>query len=60
MRLSNVDTEKLKRFKCKLTCCFKLVPDIVRDGIREFMNDTDGPAGKGERELMGLSVDGYL
>ena len=31
---------------------------MVRGGIREFVNDTDGPAFL-ERELVGLGVDGY-
>ena len=30
----------------------------VRGGIREFMNNADGPAFL-ERELVGLGVDGY-
>jgi hypothetical protein len=30
----------------------------IGGGIREFVNDTDGPAFL-ERELVGLGVDGY-
>jgi hypothetical protein len=31
---------------------------MVGGGIREFVNDTDGPAFL-EKELMGFGVDGY-
>ena len=31
---------------------------MVGGGIREFVNDSDGPASL-ERELMGLDMDGY-
>ena len=37
---------------------FMLAVDVVGDGIREFVNNTDGPAFL-ERELVGLGVDGY-
>ena len=37
---------------------FMLVADMVRGGIREFVNDMDGPDFL-ERELVGLGVDGY-
>ena len=36
--------------------CFILVADMVRGGIQEFVNDTDGPAFL-ETELVGLSMD---
>ena len=58
MRLSNVETGRLTRFKFKLICSFKLAVDMVRGDIREFVNDMEGPAFL-ERELMGLGVDGY-
>ena len=58
MRLSYVDTRELAGFKDKLICHFILTADMVRGGIQEFVNDTDGPAFL-ERELMGLIVDGY-
>jgi hypothetical protein len=48
----------LAGFKDELICRFILAIDMVRDGIREFVNDTDRPAFL-ERELMGLGVDGY-
>ena len=32
--------------------------DVVGGGIREFVDDTDGPAFM-EMELVGLGVDGY-
>ena len=35
-----------------------LAADVVGGGIREFMNNVDGPAFL-ERELVGLGVDGY-
>ena len=38
-------------------CCFMLAANVVRGGIWEFVNDTDGPAFL-EKELMGLDVDG--
>jgi hypothetical protein len=41
-----------------LECRFILATDVVRGGIREFVDDTDGPAFL-ERELVGLGVDGY-
>ena len=44
VRLLNVDTGRLVGFKYKLICRFKLVADMVRGGIKEFANDTDGPA----------------
>ena len=39
-------------------CRFKLAMDMVEGGIREFVNDTDGPAFL-KRELLGLGMDGY-
>ena len=42
----------------KLVCHFKFVVDMVGGGIREFVNDMDGPAFL-ERDLMGYGVDGY-
>ena len=44
--------------KCMLVCCFKLVADMVGDGIREFVDDRDGPAFL-ERELVRFGADGY-
>jgi hypothetical protein len=43
---------------CKLVCRFKLVVDMVGGGIRQFVNDTEGPAFL-ERELIKLSMDRY-
>jgi hypothetical protein len=54
VRLLYVDTGRLSRLKYKLICHFKLVVDMVR----EFVNDTVGPAFL-EREVMGLGVDRY-
>ena len=38
---------------------FQIGMDVIRSGIREFVNDEEGPAFL-ERELMGLGVDEYL
>ena len=46
----------MKGFKDELIYRFILVADMVRGVIREFVNNTDGPAFL-ERELMGLGVD---
>ena len=58
VRLLDVGTGKLAGFQNKLICCFILVADVVGGGIREFMNNADGPAFL-ERELVGLGMDGY-
>ena len=58
VRLLNVVTGRLLGLKYKLICCFKLAADMLGDGIREFVNDTDGPAFL-ERELVELGVDEY-
>ena len=58
VRLLNVDTGRLAGFKYKLICRFKLTAEMVWGGIREFVNDTDGPEFL-ERELMELGVDEY-
>ena len=44
--------------KYKLVCNFKLVADMVRGGVREFVYDADRSAFL-ETELMGFDVDGY-
>ena len=44
VRLSDVDTGELAGFQKKLVRRFMLVADLVRGGIREFMNNADGPA----------------
>ena len=44
--------------KYKFICHFQLTAEMVRGGIREFVNNTDGPAFL-KRELMGLDVDAY-
>ena len=58
VRLSEVDTWELAGFQNPLICRFMLAEDMVVGGVREFMNNTDGPAFL-ERELMGLGMDGY-
>ena len=58
MTLLDVDTWELMGFQNQLICHFMLVADVVEAGVREFVNDTDGPAIL-ERELVGLGVDGY-
>ena len=58
VRLLDVDTGRLSGLKCKLICRFKLVADMVGDGIREFVNDMDRPAFL-ERELMSLGMERY-
>ena len=37
---------------------FQIGMDVIRSGIREFVNDEEGPAFL-ERELMGFDVGGY-
>jgi hypothetical protein len=56
--LPDFATGRLSRLKYKLVCHFNLVVDMVKDGIKECVNDIDGPAFL-ERELMGLGMDGY-
>ena len=58
VRLLNVDTGRLSGMKYKLICHLKVAADMVGGGMREFVNDTDGPAFL-ERDLMGLGVNGY-
>ena len=58
VRLSDVDTWELAGFQNELIRHFMLAADVVGVGIREFMNNVDGPAFL-ERELVGLGVDGY-
>ena len=58
MRLSDVDTWELAGFQYQLICSFMLVMDVVGGGIREFVNNSNGPVFL-ERELVGLGVDGY-
>ena len=41
-----------------MVCRFILAADVVGGGIREFVDDTDGPAFL-EKQLVGLGVDGY-
>ena len=57
MRFLNIDTGRLLGLKYKLVCSFKLMVDMVRGGIREFVNDRDEPVFP-ERDLMGFGVDG--
>ena len=58
MQLQDVDTEYLSGLKNRLVRSFELVADMVRGGIREFVNDADNPAFL-ERKLMGFGVGGY-
>ena len=58
VKLSDVYTWELAGYQNWLICRFMLVTQVVGDGIREFMNNADGPAFL-ERELVGLGVDGY-
>ena len=57
MRIPNIETRRLSGLKNKLVCHFELAADMVGAGIREFVNDVDGPAFL-ERELKGFGVDG--
>ena len=41
-----------------MACCLKCVVDMVGDGIREFVNDTDGSAFL-KNEAVGFGVDRY-
>ena len=58
VRLSDVHTCELAGFQNQLICHFMLAADVVGGGIREFVNNADGPAFL-ERELVGLGVDEY-
>ena len=49
---------RLFGLKEKLVCHFKLAADIVRGGIKKFVNDVNKPAFL-EKELMRLRVDGH-
>ena len=49
---------KISGLKYKLVCCFKLVADMIRDDVREFVYDADGPAFQ-KRKLVGFGVDRY-
>ena len=42
--------------KCKFLCCFILAVDMVKNDIRKFVYDVDGPASL-KRELVGFDVD---
>jgi hypothetical protein len=44
VRLLDVDTGRLSGLKYKLICCFKLAANMVRCGIKEFVNDMNRPA----------------
>ena len=44
MRLSDVDTWELAGVQNQLIHHFMLVADLVGGGIREFVNNVDGPA----------------
>ena len=44
--------------KYNLVCRFKLLVDMVGDGVREFLYDAYGPTFL-KRELMSFDVDGY-
>jgi hypothetical protein len=57
VRLLDVDTGRLSGLKHKLIRHSKFMADMVRVGIGEFVNDTDGPAFL-ERELIGLGMYG--
>ena len=57
--ISKVDTEESAGLTDELRSHFKLAVDMVRGGIREFVNDTDGPAFL-ESQLMGLAMDGTV
>ena len=56
-RLLDINTGRLSEFRYTLVCNFKLTADMVRDDVREFVYDADGPAFL-KRELMGFGVDG--
>ena len=58
VRVPDVDIRRLSGLKFKLVCHFELAVDLVRGGIREFLNDT-GRLAFLERELMGFDMDGY-
>ena len=56
VKLSDVYTRELARFQNLLISSFMLVAYVVGGGIREFMNNPDGPTFL-ERELVGLGMD---
>ena len=49
--------DRLSGLKHELVCHFKLVTDMVRDGIREFVNDADTPTFL-KRKLVGFDMVG--
>ena len=53
-----MNTVRLSGLKYELVCNFELAADMIRSGVREFVNDAGGPAFL-EWELMGFGVDGY-
>ena len=58
MRLTDGNTRRLSGLKYKLVCSLKLVADIVRGDIKEFVYDMDGPEFL-RRELVGFDVVKY-
>ena len=58
LRLLDVFTGRLSGLKYKLIFHFKLMADMVRDGITEFVYDTVKPAFL-KRELVEFGVDRY-
>ena len=58
VRLSDVDAWELAGIQNQFIHCFMLAADVVGGGIREFVNNTEGPAFQ-KRELVGLNVDRY-
>ena len=43
-KLPDVNIGNLLGLKYELVCCFKLAADMVMGGLKEFVNDADGPA----------------
>ena len=58
MRLHDVDTGKLSGLKNELVYHFELVEHMVRDDMREFVNDMDRQRFL-ERDLIGFGMCGY-
>ena len=46
------------RMKYEFVCHFELVADMIRDGVREVLNDKDQPAFL-EKKLIEFGVDEY-
>ena len=58
LTLTDVNTTIVSGLNQKFVCCFKLVVDMVRHGIRQFVYNMDTPAFL-KRDLVSFGVDKY-